>query len=94
MTKIAKKYRDTAINPWYSEKKKLEKAIIIGSLALQGTKGVRTIVIFLSASSSIVLQDIIHGTLHPEPTIKGINDLPLKPNFLNNLSRKKAILDI
>ena len=64
--------------------------MIIGSFALQGINGVRNIVIFLSSSSSIVLHAIIPGTLHPEPTINGINDFPLKPIFSKYLVKKKG----
>ena len=44
-------------------------------------------VAFFSFSSSMVLVVIIAGTEHPAPKINGISDLPLKPNFLNILSK-------
>ena len=67
---------------------------IIGSLALHGINGVRIDVIFLSSSFSIILEVIIPGTLHPEPTINDIKLFPLNPNLLNTLSKNNEILDI
>ena len=94
MITIAKKYKDNDTNQAKLPKKKVVNKVIIGSLAEQGIKGVSMIVVFFSFSFSIVLVVIIPGTEHPEPTIKGIIDLPDKPNFLNTLSRKKDILAI
>lgn len=99
ITIIARKYSDAAIKPFEKVLVFLPtispaKSTIIGNFAEQGIKGVHIIVILLSSSSSTVLAVIIPGTLQPDPTIKGIKDLPLKPNFLNTLSNKKAILDI
>ena len=50
--------------------------------------------IFLSFSFSKVLLAISAGTEQPNPIRSGINDFPLKPNLLNNLSITKATLAI
>ena len=70
------------------------KRDLMGSFALQGTKGTSLAVISFSFGFSTVLAVIIPGTEQPVPTIKGIMDLPDKPNFLKTASKKKAILDI
>jgi hypothetical protein len=94
MTTIDKKYSDADTSPDMPGKKYPAKRTIIGSLALHGMNGVSITDILLSSWSSTVLVAKIPGTLHPEPTIKGIKDLPLNPNRLKIRSRKKAILDI
>ena len=65
-----------------------------GNLALHGINDVVMTVMRLSLGLSIVLEDIMPGTLQPEPTSIGINDFPERPNFLKMRSRIKAILDI
>lgn len=92
--KIAKKYSEALTIPAFSLKKYPENIAIIGNFALHGINGTSTDVIFLSSSFSIILLDIIPGTLHPEPIINGIIAFPLNPIFLKMLSSKKAILDI
>lgn len=72
----------------------LAKRDMIGSLALQGINGTSIAVISFSLGFSTVLAVIIPGTEQPVPTIKGIMDLPDKPNFLKTASKKKAIRDI
>ena len=67
---------------------------INGTLAPQGIKEVVIMVILLSETLSMVLDAIMPGTEQPVPTRIGINDLPDSPNFLNSLSKTKAILDI
>ena len=67
---------------------------ITSSFAPHGMKEAVIIVILLSLSDSIVLVPIMAGTEQPVPIRIGMKDLPDRPNFLNTLSRIKAILDI
>ena len=67
---------------------------MIGSFALQGTKGTSIAVISFSFWFSTVLAVMMPGTEHPVPTMKGMIDFPERPNFLNRASRKNAILDM
>ena len=69
-------------------------AVNIGSFAPHEKNGITLIVAILSCSSANVLVLIIAGTEQPKPIIIGRNALPVKPNFLNILSRINAILAI
>ena len=66
----------------------------MGSFAPQEKNGITLIVEILSFLSASVRVFIVAGTEQPNPIIIGINALPLKPNFLNSLSRINATLAI
>ena len=67
---------------------------ITGTFALQGMKDAVIIVISLSFLFSIILVDIMPGTVHPEDIRNGIKLLPENPNLCKILSIINAIRDI
>ncbi|MNP45829.1 hypothetical protein D3C76_1397820 [compost metagenome] len=91
-TNIPRKYSDPTTKASLPLKNMLANTKYTGSLALQLIKGTNKAVSFLSFSLSKVRADIIAGTVHPKPTIIGMNALPDKPIFLINLSIIKATL--
>ena len=70
------------------------KRDLMGSFALQGTKGTSLAVLSFSFGSSTVRAVLIPGTEHPVPTMNGMIDLPERPNFLKISSKKNAIRDL
>ena len=75
-TRIPVRYRSIRIVPELLGKNIPAKRIYTGSLALHEINGFIRIVINLLERLSMVLADIMAGTLHPNPIIKGMNDLP------------------
>ena len=67
---------------------------ITGSFAPHGIQVVVIIVMRRSFSFSIVRLAMIPGIPQPEEIKSGMNDFPLKPNFLKSLSITNAIRTI
>src|SRR5690554_2929427 len=73
-----------------SEKKTETNMMKIGSLAPQGIKPHKSVVILRSFSLSKVRVAMIAGTEHPKPIKRGMKERPESPNRLNILSMTKA----
>ena len=73
-----------------SRKKSAANMAMMAVLAPHGMKVERMIVMRRSRSLSIVRAAITAGTPQPFPTIIGMNDLPLSPNFRKMRSMMNA----
>ena len=76
--------------PAWRGKKAPARSTYTGRRALQLIRGVTKMVMSRLWRLSMVRDDMMAGTLHPKPIIRGINDLPCSPILCISLSIIKA----
>ena len=85
-------YRPKSTAPACAGKNTPAISMYTGSLALHDMNGLMSTVIMRLLRLSIVREAMIAGTLHPNPMIRGMNDLPCRPMQCIILSIMNAAL--
>ena len=88
------KYKENIVIAAYCLKKALANIVKMTNLALHDMKGAIIMLIIRSCLDSNILEDIIDGTLQPNPIINGTNALPSSPIVCINLSIMNAARDM